>query len=167
MGRVACGAVSDHPFPRPIFNPLPMCSAKPVSFLPEMALSAELVAVIEINLFTLFIDKGVTVLWMMAFHAGQIVLSLPMIHFDITVGEQDTIIHQNFFFVIVTGGAAIPYHMVLTGQDLEFSALEIFLGPHRLVGKGVSGFDLTIIKRFIGFQDSVGDRTLTGQGTLA
>jgi hypothetical protein len=144
-----------------------MCSAKPISFLPEMALSAELIAVVEVNLFTLFVHQGVTVFWMMAFHAGQIIISLPMVHGDVPVGEQRTIIYQNFFFFIMAGGAAIPLQVVFTGQDLEFSALEGFLGPHRLVGKGVSGFDLTIIKRFIGFQDSVGDRTLTGQGTLA
>ena len=49
MGVVAGRAIFDYPPARPVGNAFAVCAANPVFFLPEMALSAQFIAVVHIH----------------------------------------------------------------------------------------------------------------------
>ncbi len=64
MGVMTGCAIVNDPDTCPVAYPFPMGSAQPVTFLPKMALSAELVTVIKINFAALLIFQKVPVLGM-------------------------------------------------------------------------------------------------------
>jgi hypothetical protein len=68
---VAGRAVENHPFSCPVSSPLAVSSAKPVIFLAEMTLAAELIAVIEIDFIAFFILEEITFIRMVAVNAAE------------------------------------------------------------------------------------------------
>ena len=76
MRIVACGTIEHHPLTGPIGNSFAMRATEPVSFLAKMALTAELVAMVEIDFSALFILQKISFFDMVAIYTAQ---SLPFL----------------------------------------------------------------------------------------
>ena len=72
----------------PIFHPFTVSASNPIAFLPEMTFTAELIAVVEVDLQSFFADKIVLFLFIVAISTGQSILFLAVIDFDIIMGKK-------------------------------------------------------------------------------
>ena len=95
-----------------------MCPAKPISLLTEMALPAQLVAVVIIDFVAFLILKEISFLGMMAIYAAEILLSLPMFEDNIAVGQFPGLIDRNRL-VGMTAAAFVAGNCLLSGQYPE------------------------------------------------
>jgi len=115
-------AVSDDAFTRPVRVSLAMGTANPVAFLPEVALAAQLVAVIHVHSRSLFNHEDITLIFFMT---GKTVegLSLPTVHQrNIAMGHFSGL--RNFDrFIIVTLATLETLNFILAGPGPESPAL--------------------------------------------
>jgi hypothetical protein len=70
VGIVTGGAVFNHPLTGPIGDALAVGTTHPIPFLPEMALSAHLVAVVHIDFHALFGYQKITLIFIVTGKTG-------------------------------------------------------------------------------------------------
>ena len=147
MGIVTSGAVFNHPLAGPVGDTLAVSATHPVSFLPEMALAAHLVAVIHIDFCTLFGYQKIPFIFFVAGIAGQGPRLGAVIQGYLTMGDFSGLRDPDRF-VIVALTAFKTLHFVLAGLGPEAAPLVSFRHQDGTDGKRQSGIDLLfIIKR--------------------
>ena len=81
------GAVVDRTFACPVGHPFSMGAAQPVALLPKMALAAELVTVVEIDLPAFFVFQVIPFLRVVAVDADQPLILAAMFENDVAMGQ--------------------------------------------------------------------------------
>jgi hypothetical protein len=132
---MACNAVKDNALAAPIFDTFSVRPSDPVPFLHEMTLTAQLIAMVKIDLLPLFIHQKVSLLQIMAIDTRQAVFSQAMIDLYVTVGKLGALINLNSLTVMAFG-ALITFHAPFTGQDLKAAALVYLLGHYHFLADG-------------------------------
>ena len=87
---MACGAVPHDPLTGPVCVPLPVSPTNPVALLPEVALSAELVAVVEIYFPVLLVREQVQIFFIVAGFTFRSFFSLPVDKLYLSVSQGRT-----------------------------------------------------------------------------
>ena len=114
MGIMAGSAVFDDPPAGPVGDAFAVSAARPVFFLPEVALAAHLVAVIHIDLRSLFGYQIIALIFFVASITGQGLILSAMDQNDIAMGHFCGPSNRDGF-VIMTLTALEALHLVFTG----------------------------------------------------
>ena len=149
--------VFDDPSTRPVSQALAVGSAHPVFFLSEMALAAQLVAVIHVDPGSLFNHEEIALVFFMA---GKTVKGflLPTVHQgNVAMGHFCSL--RNFdFLVVVTLAALEALNFILTGPGPETSALVPGLHQYGIRRQRLDRTDTLVVKwggcLLIGFGNS-------------
>lgn len=140
MRVMAGSAIADNTLSRPIGDPFSMGPTQPVTFLSEMALPAEQITMIEIDLLSFLILQEVLIVPMVAVDAGEAASFLAMIDRDRPMGQGLPVSGKDLCRVMAAA-AAIPFNEFLAGQNLESPALIPFFGDNGFLGDRLDRFD--------------------------
>jgi len=158
---MAARAVEYHPFTGPVGNPFAMCPAKPVPLLPEVALPAELIAVIEVDFPALLIFQIIPFLGMMTINTGQPLPFGTMCKSNIAVSQLKALCRGDRF-TRVTPATPVALDRPLAGQDPKQSPLILFPGQYRFLGNLPRQGNCPGIKALVSILYFIHKRTLTG-----
>lgn len=140
--------VKNNPIAGPIAHPLAVGASQPVTFLAEMTLTAQLVAMIKINLRAFFIFQRVQIDRMVAVNAAERTHFLTMINHNIAVGKLEGTLATDLFFGVTTA-ALVPFDILLPGENPKRSALIFFPGKHRRLHNRPNPNDAATVKRCV------------------
>jgi len=149
-------AIFYHSFTRPVGNALSMCPANPITFLSEMALTTQFVAVIHTHLGTFFGDQNITIIFIMAGETGQQIVFIPMVEEDVTMGCLSRS-GSGDNLVVVTLAAPESFNFVLTGFGPKKSTLVFYPGNNGFFRNRRDRFNRTVVKRCPGIFDCLDD----------
>jgi len=118
MGIVTAGAVFNHPLAGPVRDALAVGTTDPVFFLPEVALSAELIGMIHIHFHALFGLQKIAFRFVVTAVTGQRPCLAAMIKGNLTMGDFSRLRDANRF-VIMTLTAFKTLYLIFTGFGPE------------------------------------------------
>ena len=91
-----------------------MSAAQPVTLLTKMALSAELITVVEVDLPTFFVFQVIPVLRVVAVDAAQPLIFAAMLEDDITMSQQGSLLGGHRF-VRMAAAAFVAFNLGFSG----------------------------------------------------
>ncbi len=156
---MAGGAVVDDARSGPVGDPFSMGTAQPVAFLPEVALPAEEITVVEVDLLPFFILQEVLVVPMVAVDAGEAAALPAMIDRHGAVGEGLPVPGRNRF-TVMAAAAGISFNIFLPGQDLEGSPLISLFGGDGFLGDRLDRIDSGVVVGCCRYADPIEYRPL-------
>jgi hypothetical protein len=165
MGIVTSGAIFDHPLTGPVGDAFTVGATYPVFFMPEVALTAHLVAVIHIDFGALFGYQEITLIFVMAGITGQGACLAAMIQGNLTMGNFSGSGDPDRF-IIVTLTAFKTLYLVLAGLDPEAPPLISFRHQNGRYGKGQGRIDLPVIEMGVRFLINLGNAPASGISAL-
>ena len=161
MGIVAGSTIFNDPLTGPVRDSLAVGATDPIFFLPEMALTAHLVAVVHINLGARLGDEVIARILFMTGVAGKRFVLSPVIEHDIPVGNFSSL-YLIDPFIIVALAAFKSFNPGLAGFGPEASPLISGLHQNNIPGKRYGRVNLRlIIKRLGGALVDPGDPAFT------
>ena len=131
MRIMTAGTVHYHPFTGPINHAFAVCSAQPVPLGTKMALAAQLITVIKINLLSFHIHQKIPVLTVMTFYTRKFILTLAMIDLYGAMGNESSVPGLSFF-PGMADAALVAAYGILAGQNLECPSLVRLFCHYRL-----------------------------------
>ncbi len=147
MRVVACCTVSNHSLSSPIGYTFPMGPPNPISLLPEVAFSAQLITMVKIYFSALFILEKITLIVMVTITTGQLITLFAVIDNDIAMGEFGCIFdfHKG---IVMAFAALISLNKWLACKDFEAATLVLNFGSNTFLCNGENRLYLHVI---IGF----------------
>jgi hypothetical protein len=158
MGVMASGAVFNHSLAGPVRDAFAVGTTHPVFFLPEVALTAHLVAVIHIDFRALFGYQKITFIFFVTGITGQRPCLAAMIQDNFTMGNFSGPRDPDRF-VIMALTATEALQLVLAGLGSEAPPLVSFRHQNGTYGKRQGRIDLLFIIKgsrciFVGLNDA-------------
>jgi len=121
--------IIDNSVTSPVLDAFSMSTTNPVTFLAKMTLPTKLVAVIIIDLSTLFVLKKITLFGMMAIYTTELVPLLAMVNNYVAVGQLLSV-SGTHGLAGMTAGASKALNLIFSGQHPEGTTLVLFFGQY-------------------------------------
>ena len=155
---MTAGTVFNHPSAGPVRDALAVGTANPVFFLPEVALTAQLVAVIHIHFHAIFGFQKITLFFAVAAETGQGPRLAAVRKDNFTMGDLGSVCNPDRF-VIMTFTAFKALNLIFAGLGPENPPLIYFGNLNGTYRKRQDRIDLLFIIKgprciLIGLYDS-------------
>ena len=131
MRIVAGGAVVDHPLSRPVEHSFAMGTAQPVTLLAEMALAAELVAVVKIDLPAFLVFQEIPLLRVVTINAAQPLALICHVRGSTSPWVSSAALLGGHRFIRMTAAAFVALDLSFSGQHPKRPALIFLFCQHR------------------------------------